>query len=533
MNFSCHVSILPLLFVLLNSSWAFATESDNQFSIIDARQVFPRADRVGFVSTNVAAYPVYEKNELLGYIALTDQIKAIPGYSGRPISILFGLDLSAHIVGIQIHHHEEPILVAGIKESQLNAFVAQYQGLNAFDRIRVNASTRPGYVAVDGISGATITVMIINQSVMVAASTVAKALDLPLGVKAPVAFETPSALEQKHGTWLRHWDTKLGHVAFTGFMLTVLMAMLFFQDWLVRRARLFRIARIGFLLFTVFYLGFYHLAQLSIVNILSFLNVLMSGFTWQTLLIDPFIFALWGFIAVSIILWGRGVFCGWLCPFGAVQELLFMISERLNLPKFEFSQMVHERLWAIKYFILILLVGSSLESITLAAQLAEVEPFKTVFVLRFQREWFYILFAASLILLSLFNSKFYCKYLCPLGAALSFGSHFKVFDWLRRRRECGRPCNACASSCQIGAIKPTGEIIDTECHYCLECQVLYWDDHRCPPLVEKKNRRKKGKKPPPVIDASGSVVRSAEAYSQETQSEVQVVTVRPSITRRE
>lgn len=305
MNFVYRVSILIVLYVLLNANGAIASENDNPFSIIDARQVFPRAESVGSVSEAIAAYPVYEKNELLGYIALTDHIKPIPGYSGRPVSILFGLDLSAHIVGIRIHHHEEPILVAGIKEHQLKAFVDQYQGLNAFDRVRVNAGDREGFVAVDGISGATITVMIINQSVMSAALSVAKALHLPVGAEAPQTAEVTTALEQKHGTWLSNWDAKLGHIAFTGIMLTLLLVILFFQDWLVRRARLFRVVRIGFLLFTVFYLGFFHLAQLSIVNILGFLNVLMSGFTWQTLMIDPFIFALWGFIAVSLILWGR------------------------------------------------------------------------------------------------------------------------------------------------------------------------------------------------------------------------------------
>jgi len=43
----------------------------------------------------------------------------------------------------------------------------------------------------------------------------------------------------------------------------------------------------------------------------------------------------------------------------------------------------------------------------------------------------------------------------------------------------------------MNAIKPTGEIISTECQYCLECQVFYWDEHRCPPLVDKRNRSRK------------------------------------------
>ncbi len=111
--------------------------------------------------------------------------------------------------------------------------------------------------------------------------------------------------------------------------------------------------------------------------------------------------------------------------------------------------------------------------------------------MKFARDWTYVVYAAGLLAIAAFNSKFYCKYLCALGAGLSILSRFKIFDWLRRRNECGKPCQACAAKCQISAIKPTGEIIDSECHYCLDCLVAYWDDHSCPPLVEKRKKREK------------------------------------------
>jgi len=289
--------------------------------------------------------------------------------------------------------------------------------------------------------------------------------------------------------WVELWQEQAAHLILLCAALLLLMFILFFQDWLVVHTVLFQRVRIGYLLFTVFYLGFYAKAQLSVVNLLAFMRVLFGGFSWDTLLIDPMIFLLWGFVAVSIILWGRGVFCGWLCPFGALQELVHKVSERFQWPTYEFPPMVHERLWAIKYFILIALVGLSLESMIYAARLAEIEPFKTTFVMRFNREPWFVLYALSLLVIALFNSKFYCKYLCPLGAGLSFFTRFRIFDWLRRRKECGTPCQSCAAQCQISAIKPTGEIIDNECHYCLECQVTYWDEQRCPPLVEKRKKR--------------------------------------------
>lgn len=287
--------------------------------------------------------------------------------------------------------------------------------------------------------------------------------------------------------WKDRWLRIAVLLAALGFLVT----MLVFQDWLVLRPALFRRVRIGYLLFTVGFVGFYCMGQLSIVNMLAFNHVLAGGFSWETMLLEPVTFILWSFVAVVIILWGRGVYCGWLCPFGAIQELIHTAAERLQWRKFEFPAMVHERLWAIKYLILIALFGLSLDSMSSAATVAEVEPFKTVFALHFVRDWPFVIYAVGLIVVSAFNSKFYCKYLCPLGAALSFFTRFRIFDWLRRRRECGNPCQTCAAQCQIGAIRPTGEIIENECHYCLECQVVYHDEHRCPPLVDKRKRREK------------------------------------------
>jgi NosR/NirI family nitrous oxide reductase transcriptional regulator len=99
-----------------------------------------------------------------------------------------------------------------------------------------------------------------------------------------------------------------------------------------------------------------------------------------------------------------------------------------------------------------------------------------------------VLYAGGLIAVSAVNGNFFCKYLCPLGAALTIGGHFRIFDWLRRRKECGRPCQTCATECPSQAIRPTGEINPNECHYCLDCQMTFWNSHKCPPLVERRKR---------------------------------------------
>lgn len=467
---------------------------------------FPSVTQISVVDKRSGARAVFAGGRLLGYLFLTHQITPIPAYSGKPIEVLVGLDLSAQIKAVRILYHEEPILVVGVTDADLEIYTDQYINQSAQSRIRVGAHNREGYIGVDGISGATITAMVLNRSIMRSAKIIAEHYGLPQAVQsvqpADIMVDTNRGereqvdvgdltVAENQIDWLSLWDNKGLELNILLVALLLLIIILFFQDWLVVRTRLFKRLRLIYLFFTVFYIGFYCMAQLSIMNVLAFIQLLINNFTWETLMIDPLIFTLWGFVAMSILLWGRGVYCGWLCPFGAIQELIHKGAEKLGLKSYEFPQMVHERLWAIKYIILMVLIGVSLESMGTAARIAEVEPFKTTISMRFQREWWFVAYALALLVISVFNSKFFCKYLCPLGASLGFATRFRIFDWLRRRKECGRPCQTCAAQCQISSIRSTGEIIDTECHYCLECQVTYWDEHKCPPLVEKYKRRQK------------------------------------------
>jgi polyferredoxin len=43
----------------------------------------------------------------------------------------------------------------------------------------------------------------------------------------------------------------------------------------------------------------------------------------------------------------------------------------------------------------------------------------------------------------------------------------------------------------VQAIKSTGEINANECHYCLDCQVNYYNDKKCPPLADKRKRQER------------------------------------------
>ena len=130
-------------------------------------------------------------------------------------------------------------------------------------------------------------------------------------------------------------------------------------------------------------------------------------------------------------------------------------------------------------------------------------------VVRFSVKNRVLVVAAALVLLSALNRKFYCKYLCPLGAALTIPGKFRIVDWLRRHRECGRPCQVCAAECEVQAIRKNGEINANECHYCLDCQLTYWDDHKCPPEVERRRRRKKSVRAREMVRGMESALGSA------------------------
>ncbi len=525
------------------------------------RDFFPQADRFGDLEGKLPVAAVYQGQRLLGYAYLTNDVLRIPAYSGHPINTLVGFDLNGRIVGLRIVEHQEPILVVGISEERLQRFVSQYKDKSVFDRVVIGAGA-DGDVAIDTISGATITVMVENATLMRSVRRVAESRGLsPPPPPAPVTVDAttasgkakpaadnitapasvpgksapPAAVTharelssvsqaaakknmtasiQDEPIWKGVWRKSTFQIFVLVTGLVFLTLVLVFQDWLAKRPRLLVYVRDGYLIFTVVFIGWYSLAQLSVVNVLTFAQAAMHNFQWEGFLIDPMMFILWSFVAVTLLLWGRGVYCGWLCPFGALQELTQQLARRLGIKQIEFSEMVHERLWALKYIILLALFGVSLQSLVQAERLAEIEPFKTAITMRFQREWGYVVFAAGLILVSAVNRKFYCKYLCPLGAALTIPGKFRIFDWLRRHRECGRPCQVCAVECEVQAIRKNGEINANECHYCLDCQVTYWNNQKCPPEIERRKRRERSGRAREMVRGMEQIVGSSGLFDQ-------------------
>ncbi len=666
--------------------------------------VFPGADSVSEPQGDFEVRVIAAGDELLGYAFQSLAAVNIPAYSGKPINMHIILDTNAVIRDAYVLEHHEPILLIGIPEQKLHAFNARYEGIGVDRRVVVGRSKDPDAITIDAVSGATVTVMVINEIVMRAAHRVAVAVGLIddaasvaqqpatvrtdffeaadwafltgngavrrllltrgrvdeafIGTEAegvetagpqkadetfvelyvthlnpptigrnilgdnqyrfvmdelepgehaiavfgrgdysfkgsgyvrggifdrvqlrqfgdsisfrdrdyerlsdvyaagmpnfdemaifivrehynfdpgaswslellvrrqtgPVSsvftsFELPYQMPEEYierpqptaealagaeaanrPVWVNIWYQKSFQIGVIGVALLLLTIILFLQDKFTQQPRFLHWLRRVYLIFTVVYIGWYALGQLSVVNVLTFVHSLFQDFHWGLFLMDPVIFILWVFTAASILLWGRGVFCGWLCPFGALQELINEASRKLKVPQYELPFAVHERLWAVKYIILLALFGISLESISTAERMAEVEPFKTAITMRFDRQWWFVLYAVILLVISIFTRKVYCRYICPLGAALAIPTKFRQFDWLKRRKECGDPCQLCAKECEIQAIHPDGRINANECHYCLDCQMTYHNDNKCPPLVNKKKRRKVGNKAAP------------------------------------
>lgn len=304
--------------------------------------------------------------------------------------------------------------------------------------------------------------------------------------------------EPKAPLWLQIWQENLGRIAVLLLGLALLTTIILAHRRVTQNARRFRLIRWGYLLYTLIFIGYITQGQLSITNVFAILQVMAGDVSASVLLLDPVICILWCYVLLTLVLWGRGYFCGWLCPFGVLQELSAELARLLKIRQRRIPFRLHRRLQGLKYLILAGLVATSFWSISGAERAAEVEPFKTAITLGFVRDWPFVLYASALLLAGLFVHKFFCRYLCPLGACFAVLGHFHLLRWLPRRAECGSPCQLCTRRCGIGAIEPDGRINYRECIQCYECEVIYRDDQQCVPLINAR----KGKRRAAAVIAS-------------------------------
>lgn len=304
-------------------------------------------------------------------------------------------------------------------------------------------------------------------------------------------------LREPDAPWVRIWKNRALEIGLFALLLVGVTIVYALREQLTRRSTHQNKWPVNGFKYTawaisIVFVGFGLMAQPSITQVLTWFHALLFQWTWSLFLSDPFIFVFWIFIITTVFLFGRGLFCGWMCPFGSLQEAIYKVARAVGLARLQFKlpQAWHDRLKWLKYAIFFGLLVVSMFSMVLAEMLAEVEPFKTTFLVGvMNRSWPYGLFVVTILGLSLFVERPYCKYICPLGAALAMPSTFRWFG-LKRKQDCNS-CKACAVGCGAQAIDAQGRIDHRECLHCLDCMVLYTDPKGCPPLARERKRRER------------------------------------------
>lgn len=303
----------------------------------------------------------------------------------------------------------------------------------------------------------------------------------------PIAFQAPAEFfsipEAPLEGWRAVWYAQRAKIALAAIAVALLGLALAMQRTLTSDAQRFHYFRMGFLATTLLGLGWWGQGQLSINNLLSIINAAKANGSFSFLLFDPVSLLLWGFVLVSLVLFGRGTFCGWLCPFGALQEFIGNIARWMKVPQFTVPYAIDRKLRLLKYVVLAAIVIAGFTSMPAAEWFAEIEPFKTSITLGFDRSWPFVIYAVTVLLFSAFIYKGFCLYLCPLGAFLALLGRARVLDWIPRRKECGSPCQLCTVRCRYGSIEPKGTVKYDECFQCMDCVVIHNNDKVCVPLV--------------------------------------------------
>jgi len=234
-------------------------------------------------------------------------------------------------------------------------------------------------------------------------------------------------------------------------LLLVLLAMV--MTAFLRKNELLRWATLAV---TLIYLGWIDGGFVSVSHITNGIKMGPSMFLQDLPLLLIIVFTV-----ITTLFWGR-VFCSSLCPFGALQDFITLIVPKRwqkTLP-----QRVHDMAIYFKYAVLVFLVVMAL-SFSELSLFQYFEPFGTAFY--FSQSTLLWLILAMILAAAVFIPRFYCRYACPLGAAL--GVTALISPWRIKRVEQCQLCKVCEHSCPTGAIR--GPAIDfKECVRCDVCE---------------------------------------------------------------
>ena len=174
------VLCLLLMSVMVPANALFVSPPKDPIPLI--KGIFPQAtdigEKVSASSDAPLVWTIRKQDEIVGYAFETNDLAKIPAYSGEPVNMLVAISPEGVYLGAKVLEHHEPIILAGIPESKLHHFTKQYDGLSVSDRLKVGGNQTEGIVHIDGLSGATVTVMVMNVAIVKSATIVARALGI-------------------------------------------------------------------------------------------------------------------------------------------------------------------------------------------------------------------------------------------------------------------------------------------------------------------------------------------------------------------
>ena len=175
-----------------------------------------------------------------------------------------------------------------------------------------------------------------------------------------------------------------------------------------------------------------------------------------------------GSLGIYGILFGRA-FCGWACPFGALHDLLSRKGTERRIRT--------QRYWYIKYFSLFVVIALAwffLDTVFCkfcpSGSLFAAIPFRILHPEIGVGAPFYIhMFTLALVvILALVISRFWCRYLCPLGAIAGTFNKLSLLTIQLDKEKC-KKCVVCLEECPMGISKPDGIGSSTDCILCGKC----------------------------------------------------------------
>ena len=211
-----HAAVLSILLFCLSAVTKAESSLPEFLNTIPLEEVFPGADRLGPVSGAPPAAPAFAGQKLLGYAYLNSDVVNSAGYSGKPISILIGISLDGKIVGAKLAAHHEPIVLIGIPQAKIENFIHSYVGLSYAD---APAALRRG-PPVDIVSGATVTTMVIGDTITRSAIRIAQSRGLG-GLKAEPAAAATVTKTIDQSAPSESWAALLGDGSVRRFNLSV------------------------------------------------------------------------------------------------------------------------------------------------------------------------------------------------------------------------------------------------------------------------------------------------------------------------